>query len=178
MNQSQSPLKNHDYLLSLIRSKFDFLFGRGFEFVDISFVESVFWGVVLEGECCIKISGDRHDGVDLMIGQRGGRIEAKEAEWFSLDVVVYFLSKKETFVGTFKGGLQQGEQLRWLANLVLPYMDNISTVFGGNHFGQYASEMRALRRSVDNLRYEEYLIRNDLREDLEKFKGKKDIYSV
>lgn len=142
--------------LDLVRSIFDFLFSHGFKITSvISQTHDIVW-VILEAECLIRIGSDRDSNVYITLAKRGTTVDNWE-DWYTLAVVIYFLSKMTYYIGGYSGDLKQkDEQLRRFAKPLRDYLDEIVVLFTNRRFNDIKFELKKLRPVLDQLRYEEY----------------------
>lgn len=149
-------IQNSDYVVNLIRSRFNFLFIRGFKIIEVAHQKHDVFRVVLEAECRILIAGDRDGEINLLISKCGTPVEG--TGWFILEVLIYFLSNKEKYIGGYFGDLKQKDaQLLRLSKFLLDYLDKIIEFFTSGRFDICTFELSNLRETVDKLLYKEYL---------------------
>lgn len=157
------PEPDLEYILNLVRTKFDFLFIRGFRIIDIVRQQyHIFW-VVLEAQCSIRIGSDRDGIVYITIAKRDTPVEKWE-EWFTFGLLIYFLSKHNIYIGCFYGDLnQKDQQYERFAQPMSDYIDEIIALFLSDDFEKTSVELKKLRPAIDQLRYEEYLAHKENR---------------
>lgn len=148
MKISEGP----DYILSLVKQNFEFLFVRGFEITDVSYIDNIYFSVILDAECRIKISGDRRDGVDITVAPQSVLADDWWS-WYALDVLVYYLSNGEFDVIEFNDASKhKEEQVQTLALILSVYIDDIISLLANPKINEYDSKLKKIRQTIDKLR--------------------------
>lgn len=140
--------------LDLVRSNFDFLFSRGFKITSVvSQTRHIIW-VILEAECSIMIGGDAEGEGYITLAKRGTPVENWK-DWYTLETVIYFLSKKTYYIKACFGGTN--EQIQRFGKPLQDYLDEIVALFTDRNFDEIGSEIKKLLPVIDELINEEYV---------------------
>lgn len=151
-----SQIDERDSIVTKIYAHFSFLFERGFTIIDVTYNRHSIFQVTLEAECRIVIESDRDGEITLLFAKQGTSIDEKG--WFTLEVLIYYLSNKKHYIGGYFGSLKEtDQQLSRFSGFLNTYLDKIIDLFTGGRFDKYTSELLQLRQTVDNLLYKEYL---------------------
>jgi hypothetical protein len=121
-----------DGLLSDIKHYFGFLLDQDYQIQSVRFLEAFGdWDVTLESsKSLIEIYTDRSQIMVVFIPDKADR-----KLLFSLEAIIYFLSKGQNFIGHFDGNLAWGKkkQFERLSNLLRQYNDQISSFFSQDY---------------------------------------------
>jgi hypothetical protein len=107
------------------------------------------WAVVLQSDTCgrIRIMQDRGE-VFLALGPQWSPLSWDAGPWYSLDVVVQYLSGGlDRFESTLG---RTDEQLGRLAERLRPYIDAACKLFQGDTFEASTGELDALRQKIED----------------------------
>ena len=150
--------KKLDSVHKEISRYFEFLFDKGYKIRDSEYSPQHFgnWRVTLDSpECVIEIYCDRNE-LSIAFGSsdvnRKGRI--------GLEPMIYFLSREQNFIGSYKGNFFWGKkkQFKRLASLLKEYINQITPYFGNDFqkheidlmFAQNKYNLSAVERYTPN----------------------------
>ena len=148
-------------LTRLTQEYFAFLLSRGFRVTSCEFhpEHMGYWQITLESNNLIfTIRDDR--GLMLYIDH----IQDRDAKFIDLAVAVFFVTQGERFIGFYRGPHSIDAQLRWLAEILSPYLDEILRAIGDDYMTNKPDIMLAWRkvselyeRDIDNrLRFSDF----------------------
>ncbi len=149
-NKSESVLRDIGYY-------FQFAFEKGYELRYIKELYMEDWEVCLESPDNLIIIGNEQGKISLLFSPLS--FEIIRENMFSIEAVIYFLSKEQKFIGKFEGKLfHQGRkaQLNRLSGLLEDYIDQITPYFGSD-FENYKEGLKSTRNKYFNLYLDKYI---------------------
>jgi len=136
------------------------LLARGFKLTSIVYQQFPMFSAILDGPCRIRIGRDREGIIYIVIAKQSTPAE-NWAQWFTLDLLIYFLSNHTVFIGQyFNESNFQEQQMERLIGHLLSYLDKINDLFLSAEFEQANVTLKNLRPVIDQLRYDEYVAHN------------------
>ena len=150
MNEQEETTISED-----VKHYFGFLFNRGFSIHSVKYIKQYmgYWEIVLKSiDCLIQISNDRGE-ISLYLRPN---FEENNQIWFSINVVVFYLSKGKNFIGLFEGDLRdQNKQFQRLAQILGDYLDEIIPIMSKDFITRKKNLLEATK-VVDQLYIEKY----------------------
>jgi hypothetical protein len=152
---------NLHFVIKDVKKHFGFLFDKGYTISKTSYSYQNFgnWIITLESQkCTIKLVQDR---LELLLSLAPRNAEIKDS--FSLEAMIYFVTKGQIIVGSFDGDLSWGKKKQYerLSNLLkeyhdqlIPYLDNDNYL--ENDFGNYKYDLVLMQRKYNDLLMEDY----------------------
>jgi hypothetical protein len=148
------------FVLRDIKRYFVFLLDKGYKIANTHYSFQHFgnWIVTLESQkCTIFIIQDR---LELQLSLAPRKAEMKDS--FSLESMIYFLTKGQEFIGYFEGNLSWGKKKQFgrLANLLRKYHDQIVPYFDNNGNNLWESDFSKHKDDLisNQKRYNELLM--------------------
>jgi len=154
--------KKLQLVLSDVERYFYFLFNKRYKIRYVKELPMGNWEVCLESSNNIIIIGSDQDEIKLAFSPTS--FELVREDLFSIEAVIYFLSKEQKFISRFKGHLfyrGRKAQLNRLASLLEVYIDQIELYFGSD-FENYKSDLILARNRYFNLYLDKYVPRRKL----------------
>ncbi len=149
------------FVIKDVKRHFGFLFDKGYTISNMHYSYQHFgnWVVTFESQkCAIYLVQDR---LELLLSLAPRKADTKD--WFSLEAMIYFVTKGQRFMGFFEGNhtWDKKKQFERLANLlkeyhdkIVPYLDNTNP--WESDFAKYKDELTTTQRKYNNLLMEDY----------------------
>lgn len=142
-------------ILKEVKQYFGFLYEKGYRVQRADYHSEDFgnWDVEFEfKDSVLEISNDRNEIMVYLLP-----LDRNSKYRFSIKEMVYFLSRGQKFIDSFKGSLAWGKKKQYLelAELLRNYLDQITPYFGNNfhdHREDLLSAQRAYFEQVVNRR--------------------------
>jgi hypothetical protein len=152
---------NLHFVIKDVKKHFGFLFDKGYTISKTFYDYQTFgnWMITFESQkCTIKLVQDR---LELLLSLAPRNAEINDG--FSLEAMIYFVTKGQKFVGSFNGNLSWGKKKQYerLANLLKEYHDQLIPYLDYDNylesdFENYKGELISMQRKYNDLLMEEY----------------------
>ena len=151
------------FVLRDIKRHFGFLWDKDYTIshTHYSFRHFGNWIITLESQkCTIFISQDR---LELQISLAPRKAEIRDS--FSLEAMIYFLTKGQEFIGYFDGNLSWGKKkqferlaalLRRYHDQIVPYLDNNGNNLWESEFWKYKDDLIANQKTYNEISVASY----------------------
>lgn len=137
----------------LVREYFHYLFEEyGFTFADFRYFDSFSdWvALLVSDKCRLKIFEDR-GSVMVAVGPLWDPPSWEAGPWYDLSFVIDYLTEG-VFTWDYDKMGPAEPQLKWLADILRPYTDQVCTLFGLGSFPDHEDDLHRLwEKYVDSL---------------------------
>ena len=144
-------------ILREIKHYFSFLFERGYWIQDtrVAFLAARNWEVIFElSECRIKVFSDQFT-IFIAFAPAGDKFDNR----LCIESIIYFLTKGQKFLGKFEGDYRDTKrQLKWQAELLKEYLDQITPYLGKDEFPRYKNDFVEAQEKYLNIFMKRYVV--------------------
>jgi hypothetical protein len=144
--------RSRDDVLNLVEKPFSFLLKDGFQVVDVELPNNVFWAVVFEGRCRVRVSWYSHDGIDVVLSKSGTPV-SEYWKWYTADTLASFISGNDV-AERFSDVLREDDRpyrIEAFAEFLAAHLSKIIDLITSDTFEQQDSKLKQLRRDLDEL---------------------------
>lgn len=145
-------------VMRAINHNFDFLLSSGYKIrsKNLRGHGMLFWNIVFESpHCLLNIYKELNEVVLTFAPHNAieGNGEIRMEDQICIQVMIYYLSKGEKFIGVFNEEIYRstGKQLEILAGLVKTYIGQIEPYFGSFEFQMYKRDLLLAQREYNDL---------------------------
>jgi hypothetical protein len=156
-NTGNMKNKKLEPVLRDIELYFQFIFDKGYKIRYVKELPMGDWEVCLESPNNLIIIGNEQGKITLASSPLS--VELVRENLFSLEAIVYFLSKGQKFIGKFEGNLfyrGRKAQFNRLSDLLEEYINQIVLYFGSD-FENHKSNLVSARNKYFNQYLDKYI---------------------